>query len=677
MNGSVRLKLLIPSIATLILCIGISSFFSAREAKEEVSRGLLGMGGIATQAVSKSLDDLLGYMSGVVSLESENKIFDPLMAPGGATPAEFEEGRQALQNIVNTSSFIEAATLYDAGGNCITNNKGPTNISIKDRAYFQKTMTGQVSISEPVLSRTIQQPVSVIAAPIKRNGKILGALIVGLDLSKFSGSMIAPIKIGQEGYVYLVDGKGKVISHPEEKHIMKLDTGQYDWGREMLSKGSGTLSYTFEGHDKLVVFNRLKIADWIIAAVVNDGDINRATGSITKASLIFGALGTLLACIALLLVVNPILGALRRCVDYAGVVAEGDLEQTLQIQRNDELGKLGQSLAVMVDKLKGMIETATSKTAEAEEQTRRAHTAMEQAEAARRAAENAKREGMLAAAGQLEEVVAVISTASGQLSVQIEQADRIASSSSQRLGEAATAMNEMNATVQEVASNASSASGMSDQTKGNAQDGENIVQQALQSIGRVHSVSLALKSDMTQLNEHAHAINRIMGVISDIADQTNLLALNAAIEAARAGDAGRGFAVVADEVRKLAEKTMASTQDVGNAITAIQESTAKSVTSMDNALAEVDTATEYANRSGEALRRIVSDADATADQVRAIATASEQQSAASEEINQSILEVNSMAGQTAQAMGEAAKAVSNLAGQAKNLSNLVADMKKS
>ena len=675
MIGSVRAKLLIPTMVTLVLSIGVSSYFSAREAKEEVRRGLLGMGTIATQSVSKSLDDLLGYMRGVASLESENEKFDSLMLPGGATGKVLEDAKLALQRIVDTSSFIEAVTIYDATGTCVTNNKGPTNVSIKDRAYFKKAMTGEVCISEPVLSRTNNEPVSVIAAPIKRDGKILGVLIVGLDLSKFSESMITPIRIGQEGYVYLMDGKGKMISHPEKKYIMKLDVSQFDWGREMLSKESGTVFYMFDGHQKVMTFKRLKAADWVVGAVVNDGDINRATDSITRSSVIFGAVGVALACVALLFVVNPILAALRNCVNFAGSVAAGDLGQTLLVHRNDELGKLGQSLSAMVDKLKGIIETATSKTAEAEEQTRLAHTATQQAEAARLAAENAKKEGMLAAAGQLEEVVSVISAASSQLSAQIEQSDHIASNSSQRLSEAATAMNEMNATVQEVASNASSASGMSDQTKGNAQNGQRIMQQSLQSIGTLHTVSLALKDDMTQLNEHAYAISRIMSVISDIADQTNLLALNAAIEAARAGDAGRGFAVVADEVRKLAEKTMASTHDVGDAISAIQASTAKSVKSMDNALAEVETATNFANMSGEALRQIVSDADATADQVRAIATASEQQSAASEEINQSILEVNTMAGQTAAAMGEAAKAVADMVSQAKNLSQLVAAMK--
>ncbi len=333
------------------------------------------------------------------------------------------------------------------------------------------------------------------------------------------------------------------------------------------------------------------------------------------------------------------------------------------------------AIVEMVHALKSHIENAQRESENAREQSAKAQEAMRQAEDASREAK-AKTEAMLAAADKLEEMGSVVSSASTQLSAQIEQSDRGASESAQRLSEAATAMNEMNATVQEVARNAGSASSASAETREKAEAGAQVVEKAVRSIEEVHQMSLELKGDMAQLNEHAQDITRIMGVISDIADQTNLLALNAAIEAARAGEAGRGFAVVADEVRKLAEKTMASTNDVGNAIKAIQESTAKSMTGVDNAVERIGEATELASRSGAALEEIVATVEATGDQVNAIATASEEQSAASEEINQSIVQVNDIARQSAEAMGEAAKAVSDLAAQAQGLTNLIHELKE-
>ena len=339
-----------------------------------------------------------------------------------------------------------------------------------------------------------------------------------------------------------------------------------------------------------------------------------------------------------------------------------------------KLGVYG-AILEMVNALKKNIENAQRESENAKEQSAKAQEAMEQAEAASTEAQS-KTQAMLVAADKLEAVGNVVSSASSELSAQIEQSDRGAAESAQRLSEAATAMNEMNATVQEVAKNAGSASSASAETKQKAQAGAQVVEKAVHSIGQVHQMSLELKGDMVQLNEHAQDITRIMNVISDIADQTNLLALNAAIEAARAGEAGRGFAVVADEVRKLAEKTMASTNDVGNAIKAIQESTAKSMTGVDNAVERIGEATELAGQSGTALQEILATVEATADQVNAIATASEEQSAASEEINQSIVQVNDMARQSAEAMAEAAKAVSDLAAQAQGLTDLIQELKE-
>ena len=370
-----------------------------------------------------------------------------------------------------------------------------------------------------------------------------------------------------------------------------------------------------------------------------------------------------------------VIAPLLLTTDFAQKVADGDFDSSIDASSANEIGTLRNALNTMVAASKKFIRNAESESKSAREQAEKATQAMRQADEASREAQE-KTAVLLEIAQQLEQVASAVSSAAGQLSAEIEQADRSAGESAQRLSEAATAMNEMNATVQEVARNASSAAAVSAETKANAENGAQIVQNALASIDEVHTVSLALKDDMSRLDTHAQAITHIMNVISDIADQTNLLALNAAIEAARAGDAGRGFAVVADEVRKLAEKTVASTNDVGNAIAAIQSSTAQSVKSMDSALKAVDTATTFAGQSGDALRQIVKNVETTADQVSAIATASEEQSAASEEINQSIVHVNAMSGQTAQAMAEANHAVTNLAQQAERLTQLITRMKQ-
>lgn len=396
----------------------------------------------------------------------------------------------------------------------------------------------------------------------------------------------------------------------------------------------------------------------------------------TKVVGVFLVVALVIGLLVALLITHLIVKPLTATTQFAQEVASGNLDRSLDVQASDETGILANALRGMVSSLKQHISEATRQSEQAQKATAEAQSATARAEEAAARAESARREGMLSAASQLEGMVEVISSASTQLSTQIEQSDRGASESAQRLQEAATAMNEMNATVREVAHNAGSASQASADTRKKALNGQRVVDEVVKSIGEVQETSQQLKADMVQLNERAQDINRIMGVISDIADQTNLLALNAAIEAARAGEAGRGFAVVADEVRKLAEKTMTSTQDVSNAITAIQESTDKSMREVDNAVGKISDATELARQSGASLEEIVSTAETTSDQVRAIAAASEEQSAASDEITRSITEVNTMSRQSAEAMTEAAKAVADLAAQAHDLTDLINKMKK-
>jgi methyl-accepting chemotaxis protein len=300
---------------------------------------------------------------------------------------------------------------------------------------------------------------------------------------------------------------------------------------------------------------------------------------------------------------------------------------------------------------------------------------MAEAEQAKEQAEGKARE-ILDAASRLEAVVEVVTSASQQLSAQIEQSSRGAEEQAHRIGETATSMEEMNATVLEVAKNASSAAHTADQAKVKAEEGAGVVSRVVAGIGQVQSQSQEMMADMGALGARAEGIGQILNVISDIADQTNLLALNAAIEAARAGEAGRGFAVVADEVRKLAEKTMTATKEVGEAIRGIQTGTKKNIENVERAGATIEDVTGLSNTSGLALREIVSLAETTTDQVRSIATASEEQSSASEEINRSIEDVNRVSTEMSDAMRQSAQAVGELAHQAQVLKDLIEQLRQ-
>ncbi len=272
---------------------------------------------------------------------------------------------------------------------------------------------------------------------------------------------------------------------------------------------------------------------------------------------------------------------------------------------------------------------------------------------------------------ELEQVASITSSASEQLSAQIELSENGAQDQADRVATTATALEEMNATVLEIARNAGTTSDSASSVRSEASAGSESMQECVKAMHEVKEESLKLQTEMGVLSEHAQAINEIMNVISDIADQTNLLALNAAIEAARAGEAGRGFAVVADEVRNLAEKTMTSTTDVGNAISAIQKSTADNTRLVVDAVEKIERVTEMVSGAGEALLGIVQLADTTADQVRAIATASEEQSATSEEITQSVDSINNIAKENANNMQEARKAVNEMVNQTHILSQLI------
>lgn len=237
-------------------------------------------------------------------------------------------------------------------------------------------------------------------------------------------------------------------------------------------------------------------------------------------------------------------------------------------------------------------------------------------------------------------------------------------------------LNEMNLANLDINKSTSYAAELAQQTRVKAEDGDNSLKDLATAILAVNDSAEFMKKGMSTLLDHAKNVNDIMNVITEIADQTNLLALNAAIEAARAGEAGRGFSVVADEVRKLAEKTMMSTTGVANAVAAIQQSVKQSTQQVETTVQNVNNATQLAESCEHALREILEMAEHSADQVRTIATATEEQSASSEEIANTVKQINDIAMENEASLEEAKRSIFFMQAEQSLLSELMEKVKK-
>jgi methyl-accepting chemotaxis protein len=505
----------------------------------------------------------------------------------------------------------------------------------------------------------------------------------------------------QSGYFFLYEGTVVVTVPPKPELTGKDMSGSKDKNglayvvelAKTAEGGGGFVSYVFDKPGKGPQ-PKLSYAEkvpgtpfWIGTGVYVDNieeqkaDIEAAiTRMVRNAALaITGVMAALLLLGVLPLSVaifRSIVNPLGQAARAAGAVAAGDLQVRLPESGRDEVTTLEAALNAMVATLRGNMAEITAKTRLAEEETRLAQQATEEANQAKAEAVRARREGLLAAAQQLEAVVERLSSASEEISGQAQNIGRATDVQKGRLAETATAMEEMNATVLEVAKNAGQAADGAEHARERAAEGNEVVSRSVAAMDALLASSADLKANMAALGRRAQDISQVMTVINDIADQTNLLALNAAIEAARAGDAGRGFAVVADEVRKLAEKTMTATREVGETVRAVQEVSRQNAQGMEHAATAIEQSTGLVRQSGQALEAILQMSGNTALQVQSIATAAEEQSAASEEINQAVEEINSIAMETAQGMQQTAVAIRELAEQAERLRQLVADLKR-
>ncbi len=604
--NSIKNKLILMIVGALFLVAVIFGIISYSQAKKlllaQTDRSLLEM----TNEITKVMQANMEINISIVESLAERRLIDD------NTP--WDEKVAILSKEAKRSGF-DIFAIADTKGNSIRFNMERSPAQVSDRSYYIRAMSGISNYSEVFISRVTGLPSVSVAAPIIRDGKITG-VFYGLRDGNEISRLVEMIKMGETGYAYVIDKKGVIQGHKNNKLVLDMYNpiiaATQDKNLEPLAAvikkaiagEKGTAQYFFNGKNIFGSFAPISNTDgWSVIVAMELDEL--LSGVITLRNIIIIITLTLIIIGGFLayFIGSGIAKPIIVTVSYAEMMAELDLSKDIDdkyLIRKDEIGTLAKAFQTLI----GILRTTVVEIMKGSQQ------------------------------------VAIATDQIGQDNQNLSQRTSEQASS---LEEIAAAIEESNASTKQNSENASEASSLSNNTLMLAQDGGKIVEDAVSSI--------------REINESSSKIADIISMINEIAFQTNLLALNAAVEAARAGEQGRGFAVVAGEVRNLAQRAGGAAKEIGGLI--------------NDSVNKIETGTDLVNKSGIALKEIIESIQKVNILVSEMAASSEEQRRGIEQINAAIVDMDTMTQQNAALVEETAAASEEMSSQAQELLSMV------
>ncbi|WCE32276.1 methyl-accepting chemotaxis protein [Vibrio sp. SCSIO 43137] len=424
-----------------------------------------------------------------------------------------------------------------------------------------------------------------------------------------------------------VDKSWKQYRDVHSQFMAAIDSGRFKQAVSITNSGA-------------VQFDNLKqaIADLELLNTVYADEDEQGTKERVESAILYSAIGVAgvigFMIISAIMLIRQICNPLTLVIDMAGKIAAGDLTHQLQRDKigNDELGELADTCSEMQANLLSLVDQ--------------------------------------------------ISSTSNQLGASIEEVNSISEQALTGMNEqkdqlslVATAMNQIQATVNDVAGNTEAASRSAGEATLEAKNGSDVVQLCVSKIEQAESSIRETGEMIEDLEKDASNISVVVDVIQSIAEQTNLLALNAAIEAARAGEQGRGFAVVADEVRVLAGRTHDSTEEVVSIINSLQSRSKETVLATQKSGELIQSCVEQTLLAGEVIQQIGNGVDSIAEMSIQVASTCSEQSSVTEDLHRNVEQINDFSEGVTLGASQTVQACSDLGHQAANLLNIVQKFK--
>lgn len=494
--------------------------------------------------------------------------------------------------------------------------------------YLLVKNSGKEIIMDPYVFQVGGEEVMMtsLVVPIIDNGKTVGVVGVDITLAHLQ-SIMEQFRLFDTGFAHIYSNTGVIVTTPEEGLMgMTLEKAYPGKTVPLILDAIREGKVYTEEDDRLYklympIQAGLTETPWSAAIIIPVDEITANSDALIRSIIIAGISTLILMAIVVIYLTRSIVKPLKVSISIGEFMSKGDFTKEVPaayLRRADEIGTLSQVFAQLLGSMKEMI-------------------------------------------GRVNMNATSVAAASQQLSAGAEELAVGSSNQAESVQTVSELFHEWSNAITSVASDASAASELVNQTSGIAAEGRGIVQQSVEGMNRV-------RDHVGKLEADSQRIGKIIEVIDDIAKQTNLLALNATIEAARAGDQGRGFAVVADEVRKLAERSGGATKEIGEIILGMQKNTTDSVEAVHYGVIQTE-------KAGEAFAHITNMVNESAGKVMDIAAASEEQAAQAAEVATAIETISSSTQETAATSEETAATAQSLAELAEELNHTVSAFK--
>jgi len=290
MHWNLKNRILAPALALIAfttVSISAVSFWMSRKAMDSALDAQLG--GICATSVRQIEDWATAQRVNVVHWAAQPQTLVALQD----TP----EGRAArttvnaeLVHAVKTYGVFANLQLVDLKGDTLSSSDTESigNLNVAGRQYFKDAAAGKVVVSEVLKSKVTGAPIVVLASPVMDGQTVRGVFFASLDLTAFGNNIVSKIKVLETGYAYIVDENGVFIAHPNPAKIMTTKLADFEWGRTMQKMGNGKMYYTFEGVDKMAMFQVSEMLHWGVVAAVPMSEIMASTNRMGKVNLGLG-----------------------------------------------------------------------------------------------------------------------------------------------------------------------------------------------------------------------------------------------------------------------------------------------------------------------------------------------------------------------------------------------------